>query len=82
MSLRVEVFPIDMARWIAVIDAPDGPFSTEAGHPSAVPDAVAASIREVLGSEAADADLVDDLGDPWTTASADEQRRRLGIDGG
>jgi hypothetical protein len=28
--IGVKVFPIEPDRWIAVIDAPEGPFSTEA----------------------------------------------------
>lgn len=34
--IGVKVFPIAPDRWIAVIDAPEGPFSTEAVTPGQV----------------------------------------------
>lgn len=61
--LKVEVFPIEPTRWIAVIDAPKGPFSTEATSPELVGAEVARAILEVLGSDLPH-ELVDESGHP------------------
>lgn len=73
-ALQVEVFPIEPTRWIAVIDAPKGPFSTEARSPELVGPEVARVILEVLGSDLPH-ELVDETGHPW---DADVARRQMG----
>ena len=75
-ALQVEVFPIEPARWIAVIDAPAGSFSTEAAAPELVADEVARTIADVLGAGTAHR-LVDEDGREWTADVAREQLRRL-----
>lgn len=81
MKIRVEVFPLDASRWIAVIDGPRGPFSTEATRPEHIVSQVDASIREVLGANTFEVDLVDDQGRAWSIAAAPAQQRRLGVAG-
>jgi len=76
-ALQVEVFPIEPTRWIAVIDAPKGPFSTEARSPELVAPEVARVILEVLGSDLPH-ELVDETGHPWDADAARHQLGRLG----
>lgn len=80
VSLRVEVFPVEPDRWIAVIDAPRGAFSTETLTAAGVEDEVRASIAAVLGIPEPVFDLVDDLDQPWSPASAPAQLDRLQVD--
>lgn len=75
-ALQVEVFPIEATRWIAVIEAPDGPFSTEATSPDLIAGEVARVIREVLGSDL-EHELLDEDGQPWGEGVALEQLGRL-----
>jgi len=82
MRIRVEVFPIESTRWIAVIEAPRGPFSTETLRPEDIEAEVKASVRGVLGKGPFEIELLDDLGQRWTVASADAQSRRLGFNAG
>lgn len=72
---RVEVFPVAPDRWILVFDG----YSSECGAAREVPDAA----REASGYFGRPSDklhLVDDLGAPWSVATAAAQARRLGID--
>ena len=78
--IRVEVFPVEPDRWIGVIEAPDGPFSTEVKHPRDVRADVQASAAGVLERDDLVFDLVDDLGRPWTPETANEQLQRLGVE--
>jgi len=78
-SFQVAVFPVAADRWIAVIKAPGGPFSTEVAIPEDVEREVSSAITEVLGTATADFQLVDDLGGRWTVEASDEQRRRLAL---
>lgn len=80
MVFRVEVFPLEPDVWIAVIDAPKGPLSTQVPRPGMVMDDVRTSIEAVLEIANAEVDLVDDLGRPWTPAGAKAQMQRLDID--
>jgi hypothetical protein len=75
-TLTVEVFPIAQARWIAVVDAPAGPFSTEVAAPTEVLAEVRRCIREVLGCDVPFM-LADDLGRTWNVEDAREQLARL-----
>jgi hypothetical protein len=75
--VEVEVFPIKPDRWIAVIETPRGPFSTEAQRPARVVHEARDAIASVLGWTHVEMVLLDDLGDPWSPASADEQAARL-----
>ncbi|HET6910621.1 MAG TPA: hypothetical protein VFH54_14900 [Mycobacteriales bacterium] len=75
--LDAEVFPVESGRWIAVIKNPAGEFSTEAASPDEVPGAVWAAIAEVLGEPVAEHRLVDERGQPWDLAVAEEQARLL-----
>lgn len=75
-ALQVELFPIEPTRWIAVIDAPKGPFSTEAMSPELVGAEVAGAILEVLGSDRPH-ELVDESGHPWDAGVARRQMGRL-----
>ncbi|MCG2802175.1 MAG: hypothetical protein L6311_08780 [Cellulomonas sp.] len=75
-ALLVEVFPIEATRWIAVIEAPAGPYSTEVTSPHLVAGEVARVIREVLGSDL-DHELVDEAGRPWGERVALAQLGRL-----
>jgi hypothetical protein len=61
---RVEVFPVEPDRWISVIEAPTGPFSTEVKHPRDVRADVQASAADVLERDDLAFDLVDDWVDP------------------
>jgi hypothetical protein len=81
VDLSVEVFPVSNSRWVAVIDAPLGEFSTESPTPGGVPEEVASSIVRVLGRNQS-WHLVDELGRPWSPDVAPVQlRRMLGTDG-
>lgn len=71
-ALQVEVFPLSSDRWVAVIES----FSTEAASPDSVSAEVAASIRTVLGWDAPFV-LVDENGDVWSPAQAEEQLLRM-----
>ena len=75
--VNVEVFPIEGDRWIAVIETSRGPFSTEARSPGRVEHEARDAIASVLGLTDVELVLLDDLGDPWSPASADEQATRL-----
>lgn len=75
-ALKVEVFPIEPTRWIAVVDAPEGPFSTEVTSPELVATEVASVILEVLGPDLT-YDLVDESGRLWGTDVARQQLGRL-----
>ncbi len=74
--LSVEVFPSEPDRWIAVIEAPAGPFSAQTDSPAEVHAEVRRYITEVLGRDLSFM-LVDDLGAPWSPVSAVEQLARL-----
>lgn len=75
--IEVEVFPIEPSRWIAVMEAPAGPFSTEASTPELVEDETRKAIVEVLGWSQVKIVYRDDLGDPWSPSRAAEQATRL-----
>ncbi|MCU1589679.1 MAG: hypothetical protein JWP11_935 [Frankiales bacterium] len=77
-QLAVEVFPIALERWVAVIEGASGPFSTEASTPEGVEAAVATAIGEVLGSGQTDFRLVDPKGNDWTVDMAARQAAELG----
>ena len=62
-ALTVEVFPIEPTRWIAVVDATKGPFSTEVASPQLVGAEVARAILEVRGDDLPH-ELVDESGRP------------------
>lgn len=76
----VEVFPVEPDRWIAVIGAPAGEFSTETRTPAGVEQEVRQSISAVLGWADPDVVLVDDLGRPWSPRRANEQMARLEVE--
>ncbi len=73
----VEVSPVEPDRWIAVIDAPRGPFSIKAKTPGQVEREVRSSIADVLGWTKVLIDFVDDLGDPWSVQRSEAQASRL-----
>jgi len=73
----VEVFPIESNRWVAVIDAPRGPFSTEAKTPSKIEEQVRESIATVLGWTEVHIDFVDDLGHRWSPDQSGVRASRL-----
>jgi hypothetical protein len=75
--IEVEVFPIEPARWIAVMDAPEGAFSTEASTPDLVEHETRKAIAEVLGWSEVEIVYLDDVGDPWSPGRAVEQATRL-----
>lgn len=75
--VEVEVFPIEPNRWIAVIETPDGPFSTEARSPVQVELEVRDAIATVLGRTDVELILRDDVGGQWSLESAREQAARL-----
>ena len=75
--IEVEVFPIEPDRWIAVMEAPEGPFSTEASTPDQVEHGTRKAIAEVLGWSQVEIVYRDDLGDPWSPSRAAEQATRL-----
>ena len=75
--IEVEVFPVEQDRWIAVIEAPLGPFSTEAVTPGEVDQRVREGIAEVLGWTDVDVVYVDDLGQPWSPSRAADQAARM-----
>ena len=79
MLLRVEVFPVEVRRWVALIEAPERAFSTECARPEDVPEEVDSVIRGVLRIRGFATELVDDLGRPWSPAEGRAQSRRLGI---
>jgi len=78
-SIDVEVFPIEPGRWIAVIEGPGGPFSTEAPTPDRVEPEVRLAIAEVLGRTDVDLIILDDEGAPWSPETALQQAQRLGV---
>lgn len=57
-----------------------GPFATEVKHPRDIRVDVEAPATAVLKHDDLTFDLVDDLGQPWTAAMANEQLRRLGVE--
>ena len=73
------MFPVEPDRWIAVIGAPRGPFSTEVAAAAGVEADVRASIRAVLEVSDPEFVLVDDLGAPWSPRVATAQLQRLGV---
>ena len=77
--LSVEVFLSEPDRWIAIIEAPAGPFSTQARSPIGIPAEVRRWITEVLGQDLPFM-LLDDLGKPWSPAVAEQQLARLETD--
>lgn len=77
--LRVEIFPVERSRWIAVVEAPRGSFSTECRRPEEIPREVDSVIREVLNLRQFELVMVDDLGVPWVMDAAEAQARRLGV---
>jgi hypothetical protein len=70
---NVEVFPIEAHRWIALIEGPAGPFSTEAPSPEKIADEVRSAITEVLGDNSPQLRLVDERGQSWTSEIAAAQ---------
>ena len=78
-DIEVEVFPIEPGRWIAVIEGPGGPFSTEAPSPERVEPEVRLAIAEVLGRTEVDLTFVDDEGARWSPETAAQQAERLGV---
>ena len=76
-TVRVEVFPIAEDRWIGVIDAQGGAFSTECREPRDMARVAARDASGVLGLADVAVELVDDLGQPWTPEGAPEQLRRF-----
>jgi hypothetical protein len=74
--VEVEVFPIEPARWIAVIDGPSGPFSAEISTPGQVEQETRGAIATVLGLSEVQIDCVDDLGRPWSLDLAAAQASR------
>lgn len=75
-ELQVEVLPVEATRWIAVIEAPAGPFSTEVTSAALVAAEVAKMIRDVLGAEFEHV-LVDEAGQPRSVDVSLEQLGRL-----
>jgi hypothetical protein len=75
--IHVEVFPIEPDRWIAVIETPRGPFSTEARSPEQPEPKAREAIATVLGRTQVDLDFADDLGGPWSPSGAEAQAARL-----
>lgn len=75
--IEVEVFPVEHDRWIAVIGAPLGPFSTEAVTPEDVEQKVCEGIAEVLGWTDVDVLYMDDFGQPWSPSRAADQAARM-----
>ncbi len=73
----VEVLPNERDRWVAVIDAPRGPFSTEAPTPEQVEHEVRESVASALGWAEVQLDFVDDLGDSWSPEQSAAQASRL-----
>lgn len=76
-TVRVEVFPIAEDRWIGVIDAEGGAFSTECSEPGEMWRVAARDASGVLGLADLAVELVDDLGQPWTPEGAPAQLRRF-----
>lgn len=75
--IDVEVFPIQHDRWIAVLEAPEGPFSTEASTAGQVEHEVRTAVAEALGWSEVEVVYRDDLGGPWSPSQAAEQAMRL-----
>lgn len=73
----VEIFPIEPTRWIAVIEGPLGPFSTETTAPELIVDEILSSIQEVLDDPTPTLRLVDENGRPWAVESAAAQLAEL-----
>jgi hypothetical protein len=80
-ALQVQVFPVEVTRWIAVIEAQAGPFSTEVRSASLVAAEVARVIRDVLGPDLEHV-LVDEAGHPWSERVALQQVGRLAVQEG
>ena len=78
-SIDVEVFPVEPDRWVAVIEGPDGRFSTETSRPEQVSSAARRAVAGVLGRPDVDVVLQEDLGRPWSPAVAAEQVARLRV---
>lgn len=75
---QVEVFPVAPERWIAVVEADLGPFSTETTRPEDVEAAVRDVIRDRMGAVEPVVELRDSARSPWTLQIAAEQLRALG----
>lgn len=71
LTLTVGVDYIEPGRWIVVIDAPDGPFSTETDSASKVETAARAAVAEVLRVVDVDFVFVDFDGRPWLPLATD-----------
>lgn len=80
-ALQVQVFPVEVTRWIAVIEAQAGPLSTEVRSAALVAAEVARVIRDVLGPDLEHV-LVDEAGHPWSERVALEQVGRLAVQEG
>lgn len=76
-SIEVEVFPIEPDRWIVVLEAPEGPFSTEASTADQVEHEARKAIAHVLGWSEVAVVHRDDLGGPWSPSRAAEQAARV-----
>lgn len=76
-SVRVEVFPIAEDRWIGLIEAARGAFSTECREPRDMGRVAARDAAGVLGLADVTVELVDDLGQPWTPEMAPAQLQRF-----
>lgn len=72
----MEVFPVALNRWIAVIDS----FSTESSTATGVEREVRSAMRGVLKIANPHFVLVDERGAPWTPEDALAELDRLGID--
>lgn len=74
--LDVEVFPAAPDRWIAVIEAPRGMFSTEARSAAQVAATVDSAVIQVLG-QAQSVRLLSPDRVPWDLEVADKQLEAL-----
>lgn len=71
LTLTDEVDHIEPGRWIVVIDAPDGPFSTETDAASKVESAARSAVAEVLRVVDVELALVGFDGRPWSPPATD-----------
>jgi|GEM_PF-2448551 len=78
-SVRVQVFPVQPDRWIAVVAAPGGTFVTQSQSAAGVASQVRSATEQTMGW-VPDMDLVDDRDLPWTPGQAGTQLARLGLD--
>ena len=75
--LSVEVFPLAADRWVAVVAAPEGAFSTEVDRPEAVEHEVRSVVAQVLRVDTPRFALVDRDGQPRTLEIAQRQVQAL-----